>query len=80
MIINGKKVQSHSGQWRDIVNPATQETIAQVPFSTQDELEAAVSSAKAAFKTWRQTSVPARQAIFFKIRQLLHENQKKWPP
>jgi malonate-semialdehyde dehydrogenase (acetylating)/methylmalonate-semialdehyde dehydrogenase len=77
MIINGKKVQSHSGQWRDIVNPATQETIAQVPFSTQDELEAAVSSAKAAFKTWRQTSVPARQAIFFKIRQLLHENQKK---
>jgi malonate-semialdehyde dehydrogenase (acetylating)/methylmalonate-semialdehyde dehydrogenase len=77
MIINGKKVQSKTGQWRDIVNPATQETIARVPFSTQDELEAAVAAAKAAFKTWRQTPVPARQAIFFKIRQLLHENLKK---
>jgi len=77
MIINGKSVQSKTGQWRDIVNPATQETIARVPLSTQDELEAAVAAAKAAFKTWRQTPVPARQAFFFKMRQLLHENQKK---
>jgi malonate-semialdehyde dehydrogenase (acetylating) / methylmalonate-semialdehyde dehydrogenase len=77
MIINGKRVQSRSRQWCDVVNPATQETVARVPFSTQDELEAAVAAAKEAFKTWRRTSVPARQAIFFKIRQLLHENLKK---
>ena len=77
MIINGKNVQSQSQQWCDVVNPATQETVARVPLSTQDELEAAVAAAKEAFKTWRRTSVPARQAIFFKIRQLLHENLKK---
>lgn len=77
MIINGKKVQSQSQQWRDVVNPATQEKVARVPFSTQEELGVAVDAAKEAFKTWRRTAVPARQAIFFKIRQLLHENLKK---
>lgn len=77
MIINGKRVQSQSGQWRDVVNPATQEIESRVPFSTQDELEAAVAAAKEAFKSWRLTPVPARQAVFFKIRKLLHENLSK---
>ena len=55
MIINGKRVQSQSRQGCDVVDPATQEKLARVPFSTHDELEAAVAAAKEAFKTWRRS-------------------------
>jgi malonate-semialdehyde dehydrogenase (acetylating) / methylmalonate-semialdehyde dehydrogenase len=49
MIINGKRIQSQSRQGCDVVDPATQEKLARVPFSTLDELEAAVAAAKEAF-------------------------------
>jgi malonate-semialdehyde dehydrogenase (acetylating)/methylmalonate-semialdehyde dehydrogenase len=55
MIINGKRVQSQSRQGCDVVDPATQEKPAKLPFSTHDELEAAVAAAKEAFKTWRRS-------------------------
>jgi malonate-semialdehyde dehydrogenase (acetylating) / methylmalonate-semialdehyde dehydrogenase len=77
MIINGKRVQSESREWRQVVNPATQEVLSRVPLSTPGELDSAVACAKQAFKSWRLTPVPARQAIFFKIRQLVHENLKE---
>ena len=55
MIINGKRVQSQSRQGCDVVDPATQEKPARVPFSTHDELEAAVAAAKEGFKTGRRS-------------------------
>jgi malonate-semialdehyde dehydrogenase (acetylating)/methylmalonate-semialdehyde dehydrogenase len=36
-----------------VINPATQEVLAQVPFATDAEIDAAIASAKTAFKTWR---------------------------
>ena len=50
LLINGEFVESRSTQWRDIVNPATQEVLARVPFTTADEMEAAI--AHAARKAW----------------------------
>lgn len=55
LLIGGKFVESKTTEWRDIVNPATQQVLARVPFATPDELDAAVASAKDAFKTWRKT-------------------------
>ena len=34
LFINGEFVQSQSAHWRDVVNPATQEVLAQVPLAT----------------------------------------------
>ncbi len=53
MIINGEKVETTSGIWVDVLNPATQEVVAKVPFATLDEVDTAVASAKEAFKSWR---------------------------
>ena len=55
LLIGGKLVQSKTTQWRDVINPATQEVVAQVPFATREELDLAVADAKEAFKTWRNT-------------------------
>ncbi len=77
MIINGEPVQSTSGNLVDVLNPATQEVVAQVPFATLDEVDAAVANAKEAFKSWRQVSIAKRQAIMLKFQQLVRENVKE---
>ena len=64
LLIQGEFVESATTQWRDVVNPATQEPLARVPFATADEINAAIASAKAAFKTWRKTPIGARAQIF----------------
>ena len=77
LLINGEFVQSKTTEWRDVVNPATQEVIARVPMATQEELDAAVAAAKEAFKTWRYTPIGTRARIFLKYQQLIRENIKE---
>ena len=77
LLIDGEFVESKTDQWRDVINPATQEVLARVPFATQDEINAAVASAKEAFKTWRKTPIGARARIFLKYQQLIRENIKE---
>ncbi|BAU74716.1 CoA-acylating methylmalonate-semialdehyde dehydrogenase [Metapseudomonas furukawaii] len=77
LLINGEFVESKTQQWRDVVNPATQEVLARVPFATQDEMNAAVAAAREAFKTWRKTPIGARARIFLKYQQLIRENMKE---
>ncbi|MBT8765899.1 CoA-acylating methylmalonate-semialdehyde dehydrogenase [Metapseudomonas boanensis] len=77
LLINGEFVESRTSQWRDVVNPATQEVLARVPFATTEEMNAAVASAKEAFKTWRKTPIGARARIFLKYQQLIRENMKE---
>ena len=74
LYINGKMVVSKSTEWLDVVNPATQEVLARVPFATPEELDAAVAAAKKAFVTWRHTPVGVRARIFLKYQQLIREN------
>jgi len=76
LLIGGKLVESQTTQWRDVVNPATQEVLARVPFATPAEVNAAVASAQEAFKTWKKTSIGARARIFLKLQQLIRENMK----
>ena len=59
-LINGELVDN--GQWIDVVNPATEQVIGQVPDCGQAELDKAVAAARAAFQTWKKTSVEERRA------------------
>ena len=77
LLIGGKFVESKTTQWRDVVNPATQEVLARVPFATPEEINAAVASGKEAFKTWKKTPIGTRARIFLKLQQLIRENMKE---
>ncbi|HOK12476.1 MAG TPA: aldehyde dehydrogenase family protein, partial [Ottowia sp.] len=77
LLINGQFVESKTTQWRDVVNPATQQVLARVPFATPDEVNAAVAAGKQAFKTWRKTPIGTRARIFLKLQQLIRENMKE---
>ena len=74
LLIGGQFVESTTTQWRDVVNPATQEVLARVPFATPAEIDAAVASAKEAFRTWKKTPIGARARVFLKLQQLIREN------
>jgi len=74
LLIGGEFVESRSTEWRDVVNPATQQVLGRVPLATQDEVAAAVSAAKKAFASWRQTPIGTRARIFLKYQQLIRQH------
>jgi len=71
--IGGEWVES-KGELKDVVNPAKNETIARVPISTREEIDAAVEAAKEAFPDWRRTTPLARVRCLFRLKELLEEH------
>ncbi|HEY2685401.1 MAG TPA: CoA-acylating methylmalonate-semialdehyde dehydrogenase [Steroidobacteraceae bacterium] len=77
LLINGGFVDSKSSEWHDVINPATQEVLAQVPFATDAEIDAAVAAAKEAFQTWKNTPLAARARIMLKLQSLVREHMSR---
>ncbi|PRQ24234.1 putative methylmalonate-semialdehyde dehydrogenase (CoA acylating) [Rosa chinensis] len=76
-LIGGAFVNSQSSASIDVINPATQQVVSQVPLTTNEEFKAAVSSAKKAFQSWRHTPVTTRQRVMFKLQELIRRDIDK---
>ncbi|WP_413615981.1 CoA-acylating methylmalonate-semialdehyde dehydrogenase [Halomonas cupida] len=74
MIIDGQAVTSQSGEWRDVVNPATQLVVARVPFCSVEEVDRAITSAREAFVSWRKVPLAKRMRIMLKLQALVREH------
>lgn len=72
--IGGQWVASASDKTDAVFNPATGETIALVPLSSREDVDAAVQNSKEAFVGWSSTAVPRRARVLFKYQQLLVDN------
>ena len=72
--INGEYIDSKSEKFNTIYDPSTGKAIAQVPCCTQDEVEAAIAAAKAAFPAWKNTPVRKRASIMMKLRSLIERD------
>ncbi|CBV41398.1 CoA-acylating methylmalonate-semialdehyde dehydrogenase [Halomonas elongata] len=77
LYIDGQAVPSRSQEVRDVVNPATQEVVARVPFCTVEEVDRAVASAREAFKSWRKVPLAKRQRIMLKLQALIREHTEE---
>lgn len=75
--INGEWVEANTDKTLEVINPATNETLAKVPISPKEDVEMAVNAAKEAFKTWKKTPVPKRARILFKYHSLLSEQHEE---
>ncbi len=75
LLINGKLIET--GNTVGIINPANEEVFATVTKAGEKELELAVSSAKAAFDLFKNTSIEERQNILKKISAVLLENKEE---
>lgn len=76
-LIGGRFVDSQSSASIDVLNPATQQVVCQVPLTTNEEFKAAVFAAKRAFPLWRNTSIATRQRIMFKFQELIRRDIDK---
>ena len=77
LFIDGEFIQSETENWIQVLNPATQEVLCEAPCATESEIENAISSAQAAFLTWRETPPPERSRIMMRYQELLKQNQDK---
>lgn len=65
MTIGGKPVDSDS--LFDVLNPATEQVLAQAPDASRDHLDSAVAAARAAFPGWAATPIAERRALIDKL-------------
>src|SRR5690242_8549666 len=72
--VNGKWQASTAAEHREIINPATNEVLGQVPLSGAAEVDAAVQAAGRAFPEWRRTPPEDRIQYLFKLKNLLEEH------
>ncbi|XP_028156517.1 probable methylmalonate-semialdehyde dehydrogenase [acylating], mitochondrial [Ostrinia furnacalis] len=75
LYIDGQFVDSKTSNWIELTNPATNKVIGRVPEATKEELNAALESAKKAYKSWSQSTIMTRQQVMFKFARLLRDNQ-----
>ncbi len=75
--IDGRIVESTSGNTSPVFNPATGEQTGEVGLASIDEVDAAVVSARVAFTEWRATSLSRRAEVMFRMRELVDANRKE---
>jgi len=73
MIINGEFVDSVTGQWIEVENPASKTVFARVPSGNKADVDMAVQAADAAFQTWSQVAAAERARLLHQIAGALEE-------
>ena len=63
--------ESTTDRYMDVYDPSRGEVIAETPCCTEQEVLAAIQSAKAAFLAWSQTPVMKRVQVLYRFRDLL---------
>ncbi|XP_060676473.1 methylmalonate-semialdehyde dehydrogenase [acylating], mitochondrial [Ziziphus jujuba] len=76
-LIGGRFIDSQSFPSINVLNPATQEVVSQVPLTTIEEFKTAIFSAKRSFPLWRNTPITTRQRIMFKFQELIRRDIDK---
>ena len=74
MLIGGEWRAGSAHQEIDVVNPATEETVASVPAGSADDVALAVATAARAFEAWSRTDAEQRAAILAKAAGLIADN------
>jgi acyl-CoA reductase-like NAD-dependent aldehyde dehydrogenase len=72
--VGGKWRRAQAGEFLDVRNPATAETIVRVPLSSAEEVDEAVHAAQTAFADWRRTPPTERIQYLFKFKKLLEDH------
>jgi 1-pyrroline dehydrogenase len=73
-LIGGEWVDAVEGGTAEIINPATGETIGEVPEGTEADVDRAVEAAKKAWSEWRDATPAERAELLLKLADVLDEN------
>lgn len=73
LYIDGEWLDSGGRDAQPVLNPATGETLADVPLASIADLDRALAASQAGFEAWRVTAPEARAAILRKTADLIRE-------
>jgi len=72
--IGGSWRPSSDGSTAEVVNPATEELLARMPLSTEEDVDAAVKAAAAAFPDWAGRTPRERSEAMFEVADVIEKN------
>ena len=75
--VGGEWVDAAEGGTAEILNPATGETIAEVPEGTQADVDRAVEAAEKAFPAWRDSTPAERAQVLLKLADVIDEHAEE---
>ena len=77
--IGGRFVAPRSGEYRPTINPANEEALAQCAVGGVDDVDAAVSAARRAYRnTWSRMKPAERGKYLFRIARMLQERAREF--
>jgi betaine-aldehyde dehydrogenase len=79
LYINGEFTASDSGKFFPVIDPSTEEVIAEVPDANAADVDRAVAAARAAFDSgpWSQTTAQDRGRVLFKLADRIRKEAPK---
>jgi betaine-aldehyde dehydrogenase/aminobutyraldehyde dehydrogenase len=75
--VGGEWVEAVEGETMAVLNPATEETIAEVPRCGAEDVDAAVQAAKEALPGWLETTPGERAEVLLKLADLIDEHTEE---
>jgi betaine-aldehyde dehydrogenase/aminobutyraldehyde dehydrogenase len=75
--VGGEWADSATGETMEVINPATGETIAEVPRCGAEDVDRAVETAKAALPDWLEKTPKERSELLHKLADVLEENAEE---
>src|SRR3984885_1179637 len=74
--VDGREIEASRGEMLDVRNPATGDVIAKIPNSTKEDIDRAMTSARAAFegKAWGGMDIRARARLVNKLADAFEAN------
>ena len=74
--INGQWRQSAAADYLEVINPATNDVLGQVPLSPASEVDEAAQAADLALEEWRRTPATDQIQYLFRLKKLLEEHSE----
>jgi len=77
LFIGGEFVAPHSKRWFETINPATEDTLAEIAEADNEDVDRAVREARRAYeKVWRKLAPSERAKYIFRIARLIQEKSR----
>lgn len=73
ILVGGHWIESLSTRTAPVIDPASEETIAEIVLATREDVDAAVSAARGAFPGWAATPVAERARLLLRVHELILE-------
>ncbi len=73
LLIDGEWTQGSSGKSEDVLNPATDEVLGELPHASKDDLDRALEASQKGFELWRSKCAFERQTILEKAARLMED-------